>query len=167
MNKAQLISIGTILVAAVSWLTMTPSVPYLYPYSLTVVMPRMIASSLGLPPILSQLMGIFPFVFLYLIWSLVFLRSPFKITIIQRLIASLFVLLSVVVNIYSFSYGIKYQGELYTYVLYAYNFVLIAALCFVFWLNNRKPTIYNSAGFGIVLFAWLGWVAFPWLGEFP
>ena len=49
--------------------------------------------------------------------------------------------------------------------MYGYNITIIGLLAFILKRNISLATFINSLGFNIVLFSWLGWVAFPWLGE--
>jgi hypothetical protein len=166
MSKIQLITIGAILVAVMGAMTMIAGLPKLYsPYSFTVVIPALLASGLNLPSPIIRVACVLPLLMLFIGWSFVFVKPPFRITHTQKLIAGLLIVLSVVFNVSSFSYGLKYQGELHTYLMYTYNALLLLGLSLVLWRNTKNPSIYSCVGFGVLLFAWLGWVAFPWLGE--
>ncbi len=166
MRKIQFIIIGALLVGIIGSMTMIANSPKLYsPYSFTVVIPALFASSLNLPTLLFQVASVLPLVTIFLLWSFCFVKPPFSITFIQKLICGLTILLSAVFNGGAFSYGLKYQGELHTYLMYTYNIVFVLALSLILWRNARKPSLISCLGFGVLLFSWLGWVAFPWLGE--
>jgi hypothetical protein len=46
-----------------------------------------------------------------------------------------------------------------------FNGIFICSLITAYIANNRKPSMNNSLVFRVLLFCWLGWCAFPWLGE--
>jgi len=166
MSKIQLIIVGAVLVGAVGAMTMIAAYPKLHsPYSFTVVIPALLIYDLNLPPFVMRVACVLPLVTLYLAWSFAFLKSRFKITLTQKVVSGLLVILSAVFNVNSFGYGLKYQGEFHTYIMYAYNISLVLGLSLILWANTKKPSFNSYISFSVVLFAWLGWVAFPWLGE--
>jgi hypothetical protein len=166
MSRIKLIILGAILVGIIGSMTMIASFPKLYsPYSFTIVIPALFVSSLNLPPLVFRVVSVLPLVVLFLLWSFSFVKPPFRITLTQKIISGLFIILSVVFNTASFSYGLTYQGELHTYLMYTYNIILLLCLSLILWKNAKKPSLNSCMGFGVLLFAWLGWVAFPWLGE--
>ena len=166
MSKIQLIMVGAILVGIIGSMTMIAVVPKLYsPYSFTVVAPAIFSSSLNLSPLFYRTASVLPLVVLFLLWCFSFVKPPFKITLVQKIISGLFITLSALFNASSFSYGIKYQGELHTYLMYSYNIIIILCLSVILWKNAKNPSLNSCIGFGVLLFAWLGWAAFPWLGE--
>lgn len=166
MSKIQLIIVGAILVGIIGSMTMIAGVPKLYsPYSFTVVIPALFSSNLNFPPLIFRAVSVLPLVVFFLLWSFSFVKPPFKITLAQKIISGIFIILSVVFNAASFGYGLKYQGELHTYLMYSYNIIILLCLSLIVWKNAKKPSLNSCIGFGVLLFAWLGWVAFPWLGE--
>jgi hypothetical protein len=64
--------------------------------------------------------------------------------------------------------GLQYEGARYTYIVCAVNAVWITVLSALLWQCRRKKI---SFPFNLlvhwVLFAWLAWWAFPYLGELP
>ncbi|HEX4142183.1 MAG TPA: hypothetical protein VHY91_01425 [Pirellulales bacterium] len=65
------------------------------------------------------------------------------------------------------SYGLAYQGLQYTAWVTIINLVLIAAL-WICWVFLRRETVFGwRIAFGTLLFYWLFWFAFPYLGELP
>jgi hypothetical protein len=70
-------------------------------------------------------------------------------------------------DVQAWSYGVRWQGIGYTRAVLACStgwIVLLAGICV--WAV-RKPSFAKSCLFHTLLFAWLGWYAFPFLGELP
>jgi hypothetical protein len=65
----------------------------------------------------------------------------------------------------SWSYGIEYQGTAHTVYAAALNTIFVIAALGLLVLNERTPRFSSNLAFHGVVFAWLGWCAFPWLGE--
>ncbi len=63
--------------------------------------------------------------------------------------------------------GIRFQGPVYTTLVAAENVLCAAALGILLWTLIRRPSRARAWSFHILLFIWLSWVAFPWLGEMP
>lgn len=78
------------------------------------------------------------------------------------------VALSVVWFVIGWGYGVEYQGARYTYAVGIVNVFWIAALGIVLLRQwKREPSYTVSLALHWLLFAWLGWYAFPYLGELP
>lgn len=166
MNRIKIIALGAVPVAAFGMMTMVSANPKIYsPYSFTVFIPAVFISNFDLPDVLFFLACVFPITVGYLLWAFAFVRPTFKISTISRVLASLIILLSLTFNASAYSYGLKYQGELHTRAVLVINAVFVFVLIAILWKNSKEPTLYNSAGFSVVLFTWLSWIAFPYLGE--
>ena len=63
--------------------------------------------------------------------------------------------------------GAARQGPVYTLIVVAANTLLAVALALLALRLIRSPRAVTAWAFHIVLFLWLSWVAFPWLGELP
>ena len=121
------IIIGALIVTAASCLTMIANYPKMYsPYSLSVVFPALFISSREMGEIVFHLLSSMPILVLYLIFSIAFIKPTYKISKLTLIIAIVLALLSVAFNIYSYKYGIKYQGMLHTVVMYFYNLVFLS-----------------------------------------
>jgi hypothetical protein len=76
--------------------------------------------------------------------------------------------LNVVYFISSWKLGVQYQGIRYVQILCAINVAWAGFLGFAFARTWKGK---NSFGFSLflhwMLFAWLAWYAFPYLGELP
>ena len=166
MEKSSKFSISFIVVLTISSLTMIANYPKLYsPYSFFVVLPALIASALELPKILLLFIAALPNTLFFLLWSKYTVKDKFLIHKATLKLSCAFVLLSIFFCITSYSYGIKYQGLEHTLLMYCFNLVFIGSLYKVYLINRIKPSINNCLFYNVLLFIWLGWCAFPWLGE--
>jgi hypothetical protein len=76
--------------------------------------------------------------------------------------------LSVFYFIGSWKWGLEYQGLHHTRVVCAANIVWVAILGFAFARSRQGTTSFKFNLFlHWMLFAWLAWYAFPYLGELP
>jgi hypothetical protein len=67
----------------------------------------------------------------------------------------------------SWNYGLKYQGRRFTYSICALNAGWLVLLWTAFILRGNTPSFVRNLALHWLLFAWLGWYAFPYLGELP
>jgi hypothetical protein len=68
----------------------------------------------------------------------------------------------------SWKWGLQYQGAHYTHVVCAVNIAWAAFLVLAFARTWKKPQSFAYSLFlHWMLFAWLAWYAFPYLGELP
>jgi hypothetical protein len=64
-------------------------------------------------------------------------------------------------------YGLEYQSAVYFWSLAAINLAIIVCL-WTLWIKKRKrASTIVSLALGLILYGWLFWLAFPWLGELP
>jgi hypothetical protein len=74
--------------------------------------------------------------------------------------------LSVVWFAGAWQWGIAYNGVVYTFTLGAVNIAVVSFLAVAFFRNwQKEPSFTTSLVLHWLLFAWLAWCAFPWLGE--
>jgi len=64
-------------------------------------------------------------------------------------------------------YGLRYQSSSYVHAVAALSVILWLLLIVLSTWAVRKPTTGRNLLFHVVLFSWLGWYAFPYLGELP
>ena len=160
------IYLGFLLVLSTGALTMTAGYPKIYsPYSFTVVIPVFMLYALALPGPLMLLLASLPNALLFLLSTRSTAHENFKISRLFTGISVLLVLLSLIFLFVSYDYGIQYQGLKHTLFMYLFNGIYIVSLIAAYIANNRKPSLNNSLVFRILFFCWLGWCAFPWLGE--
>lgn len=75
--------------------------------------------------------------------------------------------LSVPYFIASWGYGMQYQGPVHTTLMLVFN-TAFAVVGLLLWRSNRgAPLSTRVAAFHGILFCWLAWCAFPYLGELP
>jgi hypothetical protein len=67
----------------------------------------------------------------------------------------------------SWKYGNHYQGREYTVAICAINAVWILALWAILFRASRASSFGRNPFFHAMLFGWLAWYAFPYLGELP
>ena len=84
----------------------------------------------------------------------------------QVLLAGL-ALLNVIWFVIGWKDGLYYQGSTYTHAVCAMNVVWIAILAASIVFCHKKNSFIANLIFHWLLFAWLGWFAFPCLGELP
>jgi hypothetical protein len=66
----------------------------------------------------------------------------------------------------SWQWGIDYNGLKYTFTLCFVNAGVVSFLAVAFFRNSKKePSYAASLVLHWILFGWLAWYAFPWLGE--
>ena len=66
----------------------------------------------------------------------------------------------------SWSSGLEYEGVKYTRLICAINAAWVVALCLLLYgSSTAEPSFVRNLAFHWVLFAWLAWYAFPYLGE--
>lgn len=162
MNIKLKVTIGFLVVLVVSSLTVVAEDLKVYsPYSLTVVISFFLFYGIDFAEIITSL----PNALLFLASTIPIMRGNVKVSRILIGISVLLMLLSIGYLFTSYSYGIRYQGLRYTVSIYLFNAILIGLIATVLVKNYRKPTINNSLFYSSLLFGWLGWCAFPMLGE--
>jgi hypothetical protein len=160
------IYLGFLVVLSTGALTMTAGYPQIYsPYSFTVVIPVFMLYALAVPSPLLLLLASLPNAIFFLLSTRSTAHDNFKISRLFTSISVLLVLLSVIFLFVSYDYGVQYQGLHHTLFMYLFNGIFICSLITAYIANNRKPSMNNSLVFRVLLFCWLGWCAFPWLGE--
>jgi hypothetical protein len=78
------------------------------------------------------------------------------------------ILLGIADFVTSWNWGLHYQGIRYLRVVCAVNVAWAAFLVFAFARSWKAPSTFRSNLFlHWMLFAWLAWFAFPYMGELP
>jgi hypothetical protein len=75
--------------------------------------------------------------------------------------------LSIIWFVFGWKLGLHYQGPAYTYWVCAINVAWIVILAVSIARCQRANSFASNLIFHWLLFAWLGWFAFPYLGELP
>jgi hypothetical protein len=103
----------------------------------------------------------------YLAWSLPAIRGAPLIPRRSTVLFGLLSLLSVAWLGSGFSDAIKYQGWTHALWISFADLFLIGIAAGIHARNRATPTDLTFAGFHVAMFVWIGWVAFPWMGELP
>lgn len=140
------------------------TLPYgylLYPLPLVVAVPAML-----LPGASTLLAGLIP-ALLFWAWSFHLFRGATRLPVKSAFLFWVLVALTLLYFAFSWSYGVVWQGYLHVFVVVGFNLVSI----YILWRFLRNAKIQTSFRHNLIfhwaLFAWLGWLAFPYLGEFP
>jgi hypothetical protein len=75
--------------------------------------------------------------------------------------------LTVIWFIAGWKYGVEYQGRPYTYAICVVNIGWLMLLWVMFIRYRRGASFTGNLLFHWIMFAWLAWYAFPYLGELP
>ncbi len=163
---------GGFLVAIAGTLSIAWRMPSIFsPYSAIVLwpmwsLPYMLNIPMSeIPKDLGLVFGILPLTILYYIWTFAFIKRPYVICKPTKYLALILVALSVVFLIANYEEGVIFRGPLYPLVICCLSAILVGCMVILFNHNKRKPSLNTSLGFNVLLFSWLGWIAFPWIGE--
>jgi hypothetical protein len=78
------------------------------------------------------------------------------------------VLLSIAWFVGGWKFGLEYQGTRFTYLVCAINALWILLLSLLFTRSWKRDLSFpSSLALNWLLFVWLAWYAFPYLGELP
>jgi len=103
---------------------------------------------------------------LFFAWNPQLLRGQARTPRRTYVLVVLGVTLGTIDRIISWSYGVRWQGIEYTVFVSAESVACIAALCVLFFRSWKgEPSFGWNLALHWVLFAWLAWFAFPYLGE--
>ena len=75
--------------------------------------------------------------------------------------------LTIVDFVLEWKYGVQYRGARHTMLLYTINLMWLAFLWWSVIRCQRRPSFKGNLLSHWLLFAWLAWYAFPYLGELP
>jgi hypothetical protein len=107
-------------------------------------------------------------VLLFFAWNPGLFRGDAKIPKRSYVLLALATVLSIFWFVSGWSYGLKYRGPEFTYVVCIVNIAWIAFLWVMFARAWRVGSSFKTNLFlHWRLFAWLAWYAFPYLGELP
>jgi hypothetical protein len=103
---------------------------------------------------------------LFLLWTRLGRFGP---VVPRRSVIAGLVLLALSVAYFwvSVPYGLRFQGRPYVLAVAAVQVLIGLGLAACLFWNRRVRTPVSNLAFHTALFAWLGWLAFPTLGELP
>jgi len=103
---------------------------------------------------------------LFLLWNPQLLRGEGKVPKRTYVLFVLLATLSVVDFVASWKWGLWYQGPQFTVIVCSINIAWIGFLILAFYRCLKTTSSFRTSLFvNWMLFAWLCWYAFPWLGE--
>jgi len=105
---------------------------------------------------------------LFFIWNPGLFRGESKIPKRSHWLLAVATVLSVIWFVMGWKYGLQYQGAGYVYKVCVANVAWVAFLGGVFARYREGETSFKlNLALHWLLFAWLAWYAFPYLGELP
>jgi len=160
---AVFVSGSTLLIPACLGLLVSKVPTIFCPFPALTVLPAFALSSLHLwstavtvPPLL------------FFLWNPGLFRGERKVPKRSRWLLIAAIALSVIWFIVGWSNGFHYQGAKYVYTVALANLAWIGLLSVIFRAYRRREPSFNvNLIFHWLLFAWLAWYAFPYLGELP
>jgi len=132
------------------------------PFPFMTIIPAFILSSMRL-----QLLAIFIPTVLFFLWSPRLFQGQNRVPNRSLILLGVLTALTTVFFIGSRQYGLKYQGPAFTYATCAINIAWIILLWPVFIWARSKKSFHANLLAHILMFVWIGWYAFPYLGELP
>ena len=103
---------------------------------------------------------------LFFLWCPRLFRGQERIPNRSLVLLGILTVLTGISFIEGWNYGMQYQGAALTYSTLAANIVWIILLWFVFLWARHKRSFRTNLLAHFLLFMWLGWQAFPHMGEF-
>jgi hypothetical protein len=105
---------------------------------------------------------------LFLAWNPQLLRAEGKIPKRSYAVFAVLVALSAFYFLESWKWGVEYQGAWLTTLFCWINVAWVVVLSLISLRSLIvAPSFRTNVFFHWILFAWLAWFAFPWLGELP
>lgn len=108
-----------------------------------------------------------PMLFFFL-WNPGLFRGEVKVPKRSHILLTIATLLTFMWFFIGWKYGLEFQGRRYNYSVLAINIAWLVGL-WAISVRSRKvePSFRASLLLHWMLFAWLAWYAFPYLGELP
>lgn len=85
----------------------------------------------------------------------------------KHALVGLLSILTAVDFVLEWQYGLRYQGRDHTIAMCTISALWLAIIWWAVIRAWRRPSFWANLLAHWVLFAWLGWYAFPYLGELP
>lgn len=133
-----------------------------YPLPALAVLPTLLLAPLGLWKAAAAVPTV-----LFFIWNPGLFRGEAKVPKRSYVLLAIAIVLTIVDFVVGWRWGLQYQGAKYTYVVCAINVGWITFLSLAFVRGWRKTSFGHSLFLHLMLFVWLAWYAFPYLGELP
>jgi hypothetical protein len=154
---------GLLIPTAVGLGVFLPGAPTIFsPLPALTVIPALLLDELH---VWGNMAAILPALF-FSLWNPQLFRGEAKVPRRSYVLLGLLTVLTFIDLVVSWKWRMQYQGPKYTAFVSAVNVAWLAFLGLAF-VKTRKgmSTFQTSLVLHWMLFAWLGWYAFPWLGE--
>jgi hypothetical protein len=165
MNSRLVVVAAGLCLLIPAWIGLFSSgVPTLYsPFPTLTVLPAFVLSHWHLESLAVLVPSI-----LFFLWSPGLLLNqrpnlPKKTFVLLGLLT----VLTVVDCVVEWKYGVVYRGARHTILVYVINAMWLASLWWTVVRCQRQPSFVGNLFSHWLLFAWLAWYAFPYLGELP
>jgi hypothetical protein len=104
---------------------------------------------------------------LLLLWIPGLLQNRSQVPTRTVVLLGVLTTLAIVDLAFEWKYGVEYRGLPYTVAVYVINLIWIVCLWWMTIYSRRNPSFRTNLLCHWLLFAWLAWYAFPYLGELP
>jgi hypothetical protein len=160
---AILIAVPLIGFAISQFVSSAPFVAILYPIPLLVAIPSILfAGAWGHS---AAYLAAFVPALLFWAWSVHLFRGEMNLPLRSVLFFWALVALTLVYFIGSWDFGVRHQGFVHVLGVAVLNVLALYVLWRLLKTARSKPTFRHDLSFHWALFAWLAWLAFPFLGE--
>jgi len=106
-----------------------------------------------------------PVVCAFLLWSLHLFRASAVVPARSVVLFLILVLLVAADLGWCWSSGVEYQGLRFTVLMIVWNSAFVTMLALTLIRARCSPSFLRNLLFHGILFVWIAWCAFPWLGE--
>ncbi len=154
-----------LLLTAYAGLLLTGTPTLLCPLPFLTITPAFILSSLLAGQLTRAAVFLPPL--LFLAWNPGLLRGQAQVPKRSLVLLMIATPLTVIWFVESWKYGLEYQGRHYTQAICVANGVWLASLWIILASRWHRDSFVGNLAFHWLLFAWLSWYAFPYLGELP
>lgn len=156
-----------LLLALLSWLTIWPGKPQIdAQLNLAVVSPMFLMGEI-VDESVAAVVACAVVPLLFCVWCWPALRGRVELPIRSNVLLVITLLLSVAWLLLGYRYGIEYQSTTYVVRVTVISIGFWAALVVLAFNARRRPSTSHNRGFHVVMFAWIAWYAFPYVGELP
>ena len=165
--RALVFVLGALTLWGIAYLSIWNCTSFASPGSLAVIFPAFMLVDCFESDFIALLISAAGIPLIYALWSFPLFSGQNIIPRRSKTLAAVLILLSIVYFTIAWSDGVQWQGALHTAIVCFFNLLFLVLLIVLARLNDLKPSYVSNFIFHLVLFAWLGWVAFPYLGELP
>nr|WP_206663236.1 hypothetical protein [Ningiella ruwaisensis] len=160
-----LMTLGACIVCIVAMLSVASTTPSVYaPHSVFVIFPALFVSIFPFSDFVVMFLGALPITLVYLVCLYKGSKQPEQISNLSIVLITALALACVIVNAFLFSSGAAHQGLLHVIFIYVLNGFFIVSIPAVYWRYMKNRNLLNYTQFVTLIFIWLAFCAFPWLG---